>query len=361
MTEDEKAKVKAYVEAVASVAMPDPDKSPHLAELVEKFQRHRCRKACSTSRKVKSTNADGQAVYRWKYVSCRYGFPKEPSNQFELKPPSSTIKSMLKTACTHEMYQLPRRPEEININAYHPLILYLLQANMDIKVVKDEHGKLIFYVTKYVTKDEKDPKGKEVYEAVSKVNPHASLHSRAISTAITLLKNVEMGQEAVADYLHGVPLLELSDKVTFLNVQPKSKRKQLLKGSLEKLQEMDNPEETNAAFPGFWGNYPKRSEELEHVCAFDLERLYDRITDKEYNKRMAKEDDRRKQALREDKPEPVGQTYYRCQMDVPADEIFHHYKRATPKVNYDFVVFIIADNYAAIIKGCPHTPLQPGY
>lgn len=333
MTEEEKAAVEAYVTAVATVALPDQDKSPRLQELVEKYQRHECRKSCSTSRSVQRVNAEGQKVYQWRYVPCRYGYPKEACAQFVLKSPSSSVKSMMKTACTHEMYQLPRTPQEININAYHPVILYLLQANMDIKVVKDNDGKLIFYVTKYVTKDEKDPKGLDVYNAVSKVKPGASLYSKAISTAMSLLKNVEMGQEAAADFLNAVPLFELSENPVFLNVQPKAKRKQVLKGNLEKLKEIEDKEETHAAYPGFWGNYPKRSEELEDICAFELMRSYDRITDNEYQKRMDKEQQRAEEAIRNDKEEPKGREYFHCQEDVPRDEVFHHYLRAKPKVH----------------------------
>lgn len=331
-TEAEEAEVAAYVQAVATVALPNPVDSPGLAQLVEKFQRHKCRKTCSTNRKVQSKK-DGQTMWRWKYVPCRYGYPKEPSPKFVLKTPKATVEALLKTACTHEVYTLPRGPDAIDINAYHPVILYLLQANMDVKVVKDEHGKLIYYVTKYVTKEEKDSKAKDVYEAVNKVNPNASLHSKVISTAMTYLKHMEMGQEAASDFLNGVPLLELSDKPDFMNVQPKAKRKQLLKGNLEKLQKIENPEATNAVWPGFWGNYPMRAKELEHVCAYDMERLYDRITEKEFMKRDATMEDRRRQNLLDgDAEEQEAREYFRCLPGVPDDEVFYNFERARPKV-----------------------------
>lgn len=134
MTDEEKTAVQAYVESIATVSIPDPEKSPRLFELVQQFQTHTCRDSCKTGRNKVERMADGTTVTRWVPVTCRYGFPKKPSPAFHLHDPDTAVKKLMKTGQTNELYALQRQPDEIHINNYHPVILLLLAANMDIKV-----------------------------------------------------------------------------------------------------------------------------------------------------------------------------------------------------------------------------------
>ena len=142
--------VTAWIDKRISCHIPDEKSSPELHRLVTKYQLHKCSNYCR--RKKKYGNA---------YVThCKFGFPRQVVNETVLNNVEDSLKYRSK------VYHLKRGVEEVRVNDYNPLLLYLWKANIDIQYVADSSLALAHYVTAYVTKAEKSHM-QELWEDIS--------------------------------------------------------------------------------------------------------------------------------------------------------------------------------------------------
>ena len=111
--------VLTWIQDRITCHIPDKETNPELHHLVTTFQMHRC-SGCLRSRKVKGGGSGTTFVKR-----CKFNFPRPESNVSELKPVDPSLRSR------QRIYTLPRSAEEVRINDYNPLILYLWKANVD--------------------------------------------------------------------------------------------------------------------------------------------------------------------------------------------------------------------------------------
>ena len=142
--------VTAWIDKRIYCHIPDEKSSPELHRLVTKYQLHKCSNYCRHKKKY------GNA-----YVThCKFGFPQEVVNETVLNNVEDSFKSRGK------VYHLKWGVEEVRINDYNPLLLYLWKANIDIQYVADSSLALAHYVTAYVTKVEKSHM-QELWEDIS--------------------------------------------------------------------------------------------------------------------------------------------------------------------------------------------------
>ena len=114
--------------------------SPDLNHLVTKYQMHKCSKYCKRNIKVGKT-----------YVSrCRFDFPTPVRDSICINDIENSLKSCNK----------------IYTCIYHPLLLKLWRANMDLQYIAEKSLSLTEYVTGYVTKAEKSH-AQDLWEEVS--------------------------------------------------------------------------------------------------------------------------------------------------------------------------------------------------
>ena len=142
--------VAAWIDKRISCHIPYEKSSPELHRLVTKYQLHKCSNYCRCKKKY------GNAYV----IHCKFGFPREVVNETVLNKVEDSLKSRSK------VYHLKWDVEEVRVNDYNPLLLYLWKANIDIQYVADSSLALAHYVTAYVTKAEKNHM-QELWEDIS--------------------------------------------------------------------------------------------------------------------------------------------------------------------------------------------------
>ena len=87
----------------------------------------------------------------------------------------NSVDECLKTRS--KIYNLPCSSTETRINDYHPLLLLIWKANLDIQYVADSSLAVAHYVTGYVTKAETSRKQEEFGEISDNHNLYSKLWS----------------------------------------------------------------------------------------------------------------------------------------------------------------------------------------
>ena len=129
----------------------------------------------------------------------------------------------------NKVYHLKQFIEEVRINDYNPLLLYLWKTNIDIQYVTDSSLAFAHYVTTYVTKAEKSHM-QELWEDISE---QETLYKKLWSFGVRSLHSREYGLYEAADILLGEHLYEKSDAVQWISVKIPHKRKVRIKGYRE--------------------------------------------------------------------------------------------------------------------------------
>jgi len=197
---------------------------------------------------------------------CKFGFPRSETENGIINSVDVSLKSRSK------VYHLPRSSEEVRINDYHPLLLLLWKANIDIQYVADSSLVIAHYVTGYVTKAETS----HMQEDFAEISVNKSLYSRLWSFGVRSLRYHECGLYEAADILLGNHLCSKSDTVEWISAEHPNKRKRRVKGynALQNLAEV-MPDSCDLYESGLVDTfYPQRPGELEDCCLYNFKKWY---------------------------------------------------------------------------------------
>ena len=281
-TDDE---VCEFVQKYISCSIPDDEDEK---ELVCKLQRH------------------SHSSYCRKKGSCRFKYPKPPSNRviiakepdsdnsMELKAHARNVMSKVYNAITEqesvgamsteellnflhvsadEYYKalsvtmrgrkviLARKPCEANINPYNMTCILAWRANMDIQFVEDPHA-CIMYIAAYISKDEKGMG--ELLKQVSKECQDLEIKARLRKLGAVFLNNREVSAQEAAMRILSLPMKRLSRNVTFINTDSMENRTAILKPKAV-IEAMDNDDE-DIFQSNITCRYAVRPVILENLC-----------------------------------------------------------------------------------------------
>ncbi|CAF1017803.1 unnamed protein product [Brachionus calyciflorus] len=248
--------IQKFIEKHISCEMPPSDS--HIYDLVKKFQTHKCSSSC---RRILRKN-------RIIINKCRYGFPKYKSSKFKFNGVQKCLKSK-RSNKNSKIYELPRKNNEIFINDYNPILLYIWKGNMDIQYVAENSLVLNRYLTSYITKSDKNYT-KQIWD---ECNKNENLYGALKSFALKSFKNREISSPEVCAKLLGYDLYNFSDQIKYLNVHRKSERKRRLK-SFNFIKTL--PEESNDIFfINIIDNYyPNRPDRIENISLYEFASNY---------------------------------------------------------------------------------------
>ncbi|KAG5666270.1 hypothetical protein PVAND_017605 [Polypedilum vanderplanki] len=197
------------IDQVVSCHYPSEQENPELHNLVKKNQRHQHTHTCH---KNNSQN-------------CRFAFPRQPSQQTRIVPPSSD--EFIRNGgrfCT-----LKRNSNETYINNYNPEILKLWNANMDIQPCGNNEA-IAHYIAKYVAKSEPTDLTGSIAAAIRKIRLEETNISRKLfKICMRILKEREVSAAECAYRLCHLPLRGSSRTTVFLNTRKPEQRYYVLK------------------------------------------------------------------------------------------------------------------------------------
>ena len=255
--------VASFIQKYASCKLPDKNQEAELHDMVDKYQRHKCRGYCL--RLIKSAG-------KWK-KACRFGFPRSESRLFQLHDVLSCVIGRRKNKMKKRLYDLPRTADETNINDYNPDLLYLWGGNMDIQFLSEDSFSIAEYVTKYVLKSETSHVDSFVCDDT------ASAFQRSSKFAYECLRSREMSSHEVVDRMlqNNGQLYQVSDEFVFVPTTFPRYRTRCLK----KLSELEKQGDTDTDIfaPDFIHDfYPRRPVDngLDEMSLHDFVKTYER-------------------------------------------------------------------------------------
>lgn len=105
--------------------------------MVVRYQLHKCNRYCQHKTRFAKNG----------YVTkCCFNFPRPVCKQNKLHDVSRSLKNH------RQIYDLPRSENEVKVNGYKPLLLWLWKANFDIQFISEPSLALAHHVSGYVTK-----------------------------------------------------------------------------------------------------------------------------------------------------------------------------------------------------------------
>ncbi|XP_071582385.1 uncharacterized protein [Temnothorax nylanderi] len=253
--------------------MPDPKISPLLYRRVNTHQRHKHNDYCLRSKKV------GRKTIR----VCRFGFPRPVTEKLILKDVISSIAGRKRLKHRSRLYHVPRKHNEININDYHPVLLTVLEGNVDIQYVSETSTLLTWYITKYVNK----PGKCEISDAVldSKNKKKKSLRQELWNFTLRATSNRECGSLEACDGMCGIPLWGTDSKTTIKWLDVNQIRRRKVKTYKE--IEAHDGDSTNIFCPSIIDeHYPRRPKELESMFLYEFVQWYDILKNKPRGKNI---------------------------------------------------------------------------
>lgn len=180
------------------------------------YQEHYHNKYCQRSKK----NRNGQFV-----TVCRFGFSRPVSTNFLLRDLATSIYGRRQLKLKSRLYDLPRTPEEIDINDYNPAILMAWQGNMDIQFIGEKTCALSQYITKYVRKSETSFAG----DGFSDIASSKPLFTKLWMMGQRMLTTRECGALEAADTLLGISLFGTDKDTTIQWLDVRTARNRKLK------------------------------------------------------------------------------------------------------------------------------------
>ena len=277
-----------------------PAESDDLHAIISRVQRHSHSVACKKK----------------KQQSCRFHFPRPPSDRTMLaEPPSAdddihsvqkwqsdilqrvqdalvevdaesdtSLQDVLNSvSITSEDYHralainvkgrslvLKRRLCDLFINNYNATILLAWQANMDIQPVLDPYA-CIMYMVSYITKDEREMG--EILRAAKKEHADKDVRTQLKKVGSTFLTHRELSAQECVFRMLGLTMLSCTTKRVFVPTDLPEKRIRILKPSQE-LEVMD-PESEDIYMSGIVQRYAARPAALDDMCLADFAVEYD--------------------------------------------------------------------------------------
>ena len=253
--------VAAFIQRYASCKLPDRNEEPRLYDMVDKYQRHKCREYCL--RLMKSCG-------KWKRV-CRFGFPRPESRLFQLHDVLSCVIGRRKNKMKKRLYDLARTGDESYINDYNPELLLLWGGNMDIQFLSEDSFSIAEYVTKYVLKSEQSHLDSFVPD------DSESAFQRSSKFAYENLRNREMSSHEAIDRMlqNNGQLYKVSDSFVFVPTTFPRYRTRCIK-QIKQLEGQDSAD-TNIYAPDYIHDfYPRRPSDLENISLHDFVEKYEK-------------------------------------------------------------------------------------
>ena len=289
---DKDEDICAFIDQYVSCEIPDKETDEHLHSLVTTVQRHSHTHTC-----------------RKKGTSCRFHYPKLPSDKTLIaKPPdeekepvkaaernakymdilakmhdilsdqSATHKSLrdiLKQAViSYEDYHsalqtskrgrtvvLKRKPSEINTNYYNPHLLKAWEANIDVQYCLDPYA-CIAYMVAYITKDEREMS--HVLQAVSSEEPNEDWKQKMKRCGRAFLNAREVSAQEAVYRLLSFPLFKCSFRTVFVPADLPEKRVLLMKPKCV-IQGMEDEDE-DIFMKNIIDKYAARPQKLKSLC-----------------------------------------------------------------------------------------------
>ena len=265
--------VKQFIDKVCICTKPDANKSPTLSQLVSQFQVHKCNSYCQ-----KSYKRNGRFCKK-----CRFGFPRTPKEETQIHNLIDCLAVAKNKQPRKRLYQLRRSSDEVKINDYNPALLLANQANVDIQYIGHLGSRLPYYITSYITKNERSEVDKfwsDIFSA------SRSLGSNAMSFMLKCVKSRQVGANEAADRLLGHKLYSKSRQMRFADLEPAHKAKRVLKPATEISQLLQSNPDSQDIFLPHWvlDIYPGRPDEMEDMSLHELLSWYERhrvVTQKE--------------------------------------------------------------------------------
>ena len=234
--------------------------------------------------KILKIQKHSHSSYCRKKGTCRFNFPKPPSDRMIIaKPPESENALQITTEAreimgkvykavmdkdtpqilstedilresgirTANYYKalgvavrgrkiiLKRRPAECYINPYNITCFKAWQACMDIQYIEDPHA-CIMYIASYISKDEKGMG--ELLKQVSKECREVDIQSNLRKLGSVFLNNREVSAQEAAMRILSMPMKRLSRTVVFINTDSPSNRTAILK-PLKDLEGLEDDDE----------------------------------------------------------------------------------------------------------------------
>lgn len=210
-------------------------------DIVLRYQNHRHRKTCFK-----------------KHNTCRFGFPKKPCLRTRLLDDEEIQRN-------HGRFlEIRRTKEESTINFYHPKLLQLFRANMDIQLVVSARA-VAYYVGKYISKAEPQLIREETRNALNAIkgDSRTSYHQQAKKIASTILSRREISSQECAFRTCHLPLRRCSRKLVFISsCKPEDRLRMVDKDSFL----------YRGAQPGLniIDRYMLRPKQLENLCLYEF-------------------------------------------------------------------------------------------
>ena len=247
--------IVSFIDKHISCSLPAEMGERAMLDLVAKVQSHKHTFTCQKRTKGK--------------LICRFGYPKKACTSTKL----ITNIEMLSYAKTN-YYELQRSAQEVNINAYNPVILKHWQANMDIQLVANAFS-AAYYICAYMCKAEPDILKSSLaalFKEISNIN--LPLRNKLLRIGNCVLKKRTLSAQEAAFRLGNLQLIYSSRIVLFLNTFPLHRRTKILKPKdiIDSL-----PENSTAIFENnMLDYYRKRPDELSSYCYYSFASWYKR-------------------------------------------------------------------------------------
>ncbi len=280
----------AFADKYISCSIPDPEDDPELHTLVLTRQWHYHKNTCKKN----------------KTKECRFCYPKAPCPKTVVaRPPEGetadtdkkfatnileevykalikmdihnppTLRELLNEASvTEDQYDkavriahrkayvvYKRKPSEVYINNYNPVILKALKANMDIQIITNIWA-CIAYITSYITKPEKAMS--ELMRKAAKEAPGGNLSTQLYHVANAMRKGREVSQHEAIMRLLSIPLRKSNTEVLFIATDIKENRTRILKP--KKVLDAMDTEDRNIYVPSIHDKYANRPDRMESMC-----------------------------------------------------------------------------------------------
>ena len=299
-------KICEFVDEYVSATIPVED--DNLQNLVTELQRHSCSASCK-----KRGN------------SCRFNFPRPPSEETILARPEQTkdidseqkvilrkqaheiLNRMKECMENHENLKdvslfdilteaelspdeynfallfaakdatlhLKRKLSEVNINNYNAHLLTGWQANMDLQYVVSPYA-AIHYITSYVTKDEREMG--LVLQAVSKEMSNLAISKQMSKVADAFANSRAVSAQEAVYRLLGLPLYQSNFKTVWIPTGYPERRVRILKSQTQ-LASMED-DEPDIFLPNLLERYAARPAALNEMCLAEFSMWYEVTTRK---------------------------------------------------------------------------------
>lgn len=212
-----------------------------LNDIIKKCQKHKCKATCFKKSKDK----------------CRFNYPMIVSNETRILSDEEIVKN------NNKFVIMKRNKDELFINNYHPIILNMWQANMDIQPIGTVFG-IAFYVAKYVAKEEPVLIQKKIHDAIKEIknSTNNEFVNKIRNVANIIIKNRERSAQEAAYVLCSLKLRESSRSTVFVNTKPPQHRTRLVRKESLLNTEFDEEDFCSDIFD----KYTSRPIVLENLC-----------------------------------------------------------------------------------------------